>query len=592
VHPGDALPAAGAVLGPVVRGGGPAPMAPVLGTHGDGSTAAERPLRAPWHPDFVVILSAVLAAVLLAVFAWVIASSQSTSRDQAEHGLLAQATTAAGLTTAVFSVSDARQARLAAKNYGGATVNRVTLTALTKHGQLAYAYITNSDGRTLAASPGANRFASAEPGRSSIAIDHALQGRPWFSDLFRSARHRFLVEQAIPFPTKFGRRVEVMVYPARLLSGFLSSYLVSALPDKATHGFVLDGRGRIVGGSVAGVPIGKLPSPDFLAILASAPQGAAAHGQYDVSTGPFEGERYVVAAPIGGSAWRVGLTEPTSVLFPPDVGSQSWITWTVFIAFALAAIGCVFFLRRSLIGAARLVVQARRDVALQATNAELDAFSYSVSHDLRAPLRAIDGFSRIALEDDEGTLTDSQRRHLGLVRDNTQTMGDLIDDLLAFSHLASQPLQRSSVRMSALAREVEGELSAEHARRRIVFTNGKLPVVQADPALLRQVLVNLIGNAVKYSSESDPAQITVGSEQQDGELVFCVADNGVGFDMRYAAKLFQVFQRLHRAEDYDGTGVGLAIVERIVTRHGGRVWAESSPGEGATFYFTLSERPS
>ena len=225
---------------------------------------------------------------------------------------------------------------------------------------------------------------------------------------------------------------------------------------------------------------------------------------------------------------------------------------------------------------------------LEAANGELNAFSYSVSHDLRAPLRAIDGFSRIVLKDDEGTLTDAQRRYLGLVRDNTQVMGSLIDDLLSFSRLGTQALQRSTVHTAELVEQVESELAAGQNGRTIEFANGELPTVQGDPSMLRQVFVNLLGNALKYSRESEHIRVAVSSERRDGELVFLVRDNGVGFDMRYADKLFQVFQRLHRAEDYEGTGVGLAIVQRIITRHGGRVWAEGKPNEGATFYFTLN----
>jgi PAS domain S-box-containing protein len=224
---------------------------------------------------------------------------------------------------------------------------------------------------------------------------------------------------------------------------------------------------------------------------------------------------------------------------------------------------------------------------LEASNRELNAFSYSVSHDLRAPLRAIDGFSRILMTDDQDTLTDKQRRYLGLVRAGTQTMGTLIDDLLGFSRLASQPLQRRTVDTAALVAELEDEIVMGQDGRPIKFINGELPVVQADSALLRQVFANLLGNAVKYSSKRDRPEVAVEAERRDGELVFVVRDNGVGFDMGYADKLFQVFQRLHRAEDYAGTGVGLAIVQRIVARHGGRVWAESSPDHGASFYFTL-----
>ena len=546
-----------------------------------------------WRPRSVLILAAALAAVLLGVFGYVLADSQATSRHEAEQRFLAQATTAAGLTKAIFSATVAPQVAAAGKTFGGATVDPRVLDALVKRSRLGYAFIAGSTGRVLAASVGAPAPSARIQGRTRVAVEEALRGNPWFSDLFRGPGGQYVIEQAIPFTTRFGQRVEVLAYPAAALSPFLSSYLLAALPGATSHGVVLDGHGKIVASSVSGVAVGTLPAGQFVAILRSKPMTSSVQGQYTVASGPSTGSRYVVAAPIGGSDWRVGITESTSTLSPADVGSQWWVIWLVFVGFALAALGCLFLLRRSLGTAAQLVEQARRvDVAnaeLQATNGELNAFSYSVSHDLRAPLRAIDGFSRIVIEDDEGSLTDSQRRYLGLVRENTQVMGTLIDDLLSFSRLANQPLNRRPVRTAEIVEELEHELTAGPNPRSVEFANGDLPTVQADPALLRQVFANLIGNAVKYTGERDRPQITVDSELRDGEIVFFVRDNGVGFDMRYAEKMFQVFQRLHRAEDYEGTGVGLAIVQRIIARHGGRVWADGKLDEGATFYFTLTE---
>ena len=224
---------------------------------------------------------------------------------------------------------------------------------------------------------------------------------------------------------------------------------------------------------------------------------------------------------------------------------------------------------------------------LEAANKELEAFSYSVSHDLRAPLRAIDGFSRILLEDHAPTLTPEAQHYLTVVRKNSQHMGLLIDDLLAFSRLSRQPLSKQLVRPTDVVRQCVDELHAEQQDRRVEIAIGDLPACQADPALLKQVWMNLMSNALKYTRKQEMAVIAVGCQEQDGATAYFVRDNGVGFDMRYADKLFGVFQRLHRAEDYEGTGVGLAIVQRIILRHGGRVWAEAAVEHGATFYFTL-----
>ncbi len=219
-----------------------------------------------------------------------------------------------------------------------------------------------------------------------------------------------------------------------------------------------------------------------------------------------------------------------------------------------------------------------RTAQLQAANKELEAFAYSVSHDLRAPLRAIDGFSRILMDDYAAALPAEASRYLGLVRSNTQTMGELVDDLLAFSRLSQQPMRKQTVRTADVAHAALDALRAEQDGREIEVLIGDLPACEGDAAMLKQVYLNLLGNALKFTRKRPRARIEVGWEEQAGVPVYFVRDNGVGFDMRYVDKLFGVFQRLHRTEEYEGTGVGLAIVQRIVKRHGGRAWAEVGAG--------------
>jgi light-regulated signal transduction histidine kinase (bacteriophytochrome) len=226
---------------------------------------------------------------------------------------------------------------------------------------------------------------------------------------------------------------------------------------------------------------------------------------------------------------------------------------------------------------------------LQTVNQELEAFSYSVSHDLRAPLRAIDGFSRILIKEYADAMPAEAREYLEDVRTNTQQMGHLVDDLLAFSRLGRQPVNKQLVQPARVARQCFDDLIVQQPRRRVEIQIGALAPCSADVTLLKQVWTNLISNALKYTARRDVPIIEIGglSENSSGEQTYFVKDNGVGFDMKYSNKLFGVFQRLHRAEDYEGTGVGLAIVQRIIHRHGGRVWAEAQPEKGATFYFTL-----
>jgi PAS domain S-box-containing protein len=227
---------------------------------------------------------------------------------------------------------------------------------------------------------------------------------------------------------------------------------------------------------------------------------------------------------------------------------------------------------------------------LEAANKELDSFSYSVSHDLRAPLRAIDGFSQALQQDYGAQLPEEGQHYVKTIREGAQRMGALIDDLLSFSRLSRLPLTRGAVQTDQLVRELVAEMGppGENSYAEIVVND--LPQSDADPVLLRQVWINLLSNALKYTRKRKGARIEIGAEEIDGETTWFVRDNGTGFDMRYVDKLFGVFQRLHRAEEYEGTGVGLAIVQRVVQRHGGRAWAKGEPDHGATFFFTLGEK--
>ena len=226
---------------------------------------------------------------------------------------------------------------------------------------------------------------------------------------------------------------------------------------------------------------------------------------------------------------------------------------------------------------------------LERANNELEAFSYSVSHDLRAPLRAIDGFSQALLADSADKLDEQGRHYLLRVRTATQRMAQLIDDLLGLARITRTSLHRQHVDVTDMARQVLGELRAHEPARQIecVVSDGLL--AEADPRLLRVVLVNLLGNAWKFTAKQPAATIEVGREERDSDTVFFIRDNGAGFDMAYAAKLFAPFQRLHAETEFEGTGIGLATVQRVVNRHGGRIWAEATPGHGATFLFTLGD---
>jgi len=231
-----------------------------------------------------------------------------------------------------------------------------------------------------------------------------------------------------------------------------------------------------------------------------------------------------------------------------------------------------------------------RTAELEASNKELEALTYTVAHDLRAPLRAIDGFSQILLKEYAALLPADAQRYLHLNRQNVQRMDQLVDGLLTFARLHRQVLQKRTVDTGALVRQVVDARRERQPERKIEITIRDLPGCTADPALLKQVFTYLLDNAFKFTRRCATARIEVGAypdPNRSGGHVYFVKDNGVGFDMQYVHKLFGVFQRLHRTEDYPGTGVGLAVVQRIVHRHGGRIWAEGAVDQGATFSFTL-----
>lgn len=230
---------------------------------------------------------------------------------------------------------------------------------------------------------------------------------------------------------------------------------------------------------------------------------------------------------------------------------------------------------------------AVRTVQLEASNKELEAFAYSVSHDLRAPLRAIDGFSQILVQEYNDKLDAEGQHIIDVIRSSAKNMDHLITDLLSLSHVSRSELKHTPIDMADLAKSVFYELANSETQKKTSLQIDPLPAASGDPTLLRQVWVNLISNAIKYSAPKPECSIQIGSRQEADELIYIIKDNGVGFNPKYKARLFGVFSRLHKAEQFEGTGVGLAIVQRIIMRHGGKVWAESELGQGATFYFSL-----
>ena len=385
-----------------------------------------------------------------------------------------------------------------------------------------------------------------------------------------------------------------------LLIGYLLSTTQSRFSDFARDQGVMievtDQKGVVVAQS------GALPTK--LVKDGSAGVAAALKGSRSVDRATFRGQDdFAAYSPVSDIGWTVVARVPTSTALADANRLSGYVFAITLVLLALLATAktVLYVVLRDRQAAHLDLARANnrleervvaRTAELEASNRELEAFSYSVSHDLRAPLRSIDGFSRLVLDESRAQLSSESARRLDLVRAGAQQMGYLIDDLLSFSRLGRVELKKRRVHTTGIVNEVIAELKLQNPSRQIEFVIQDLPACYADPNLLKQVFRNLLANAVKFTGKRPTARIEVASlvgsdTTKPRTVTYFVKDDGAGYDMRYSDKLFGVFQRLHRSEDFPGTGVGLALVKRIVERHGGKVWTEGAVDAGATFYLSL-----
>ncbi len=415
--------------------------------------------------------------------------------------------------------------------------------------------------------------------------------RPYVSDGYRRAAppQYNVIAAAIPISEK-EKLVGILVLQVQL------NVLVewSNLTEVGTSAFiyVVDRKGRL-----ATHP--KFPSQGDLVDYSGMPVvQKVLNGEGGVQTtfNAFENEERIAAyAPVPGIGWGVIVQEAVRTAFARrDENLQRLLVRYGLIFLMSCALASLILRTVAGLRQAEEKIQTlnqdleKRAGELQATNKELEAFSYSVSHDLRAPLRHIQGFCELLSKTAGEPLQAKAQRYIKIISASAQRMGDLIDDLLTFSRMQRAEMQETRIDLKSVVSDVIQHLNGAASGRQIVWKTTSLPETQGDPAMLRQVFVNLIGNAVKYTRPRDPAVIEIGwLGERDGQHTLFVRDNGVGFDMQYAHKLFGVFQRLHSDSEFEGTGIGLANVQRIVARHGGRVWAEGELEKGATVYFTL-----
>jgi signal transduction histidine kinase len=349
--------------------------------------------------------------------------------------------------------------------------------------------------------------------------------------------------------------------------------------------------------SARGVVRRALPYASAVASIALALAGAFALDRYGITSmqfplfllavastfwSPGVGPA-IVAAALSAVAFNYFFTAPRHSLLVEAADLP------YYVSFLLLALMLVYRKRREDQMLKLNALLERRRTELEAVNAELEAFAYSVSHDLRAPLRHMVGFAELLQQHAAAALDERSRRYVATIVDATKRMGQLVDDLLSFSRIGRVEKREATVSLEQLVTEVVREIRPDAGARAIAWRIGALPDLHADRSMLRLVFVNLLANAVKFTRPRDQAEIEVGAFERERDVVVFVKDNGVGFDMKYLNKLFGVFQRLHRSEDFEGTGIGLATVQRVVHRHGGTVWAEGAVNAGATFFFSVPQ---
>lgn len=416
-------------------------------------------------------------------------------------------------------------------------------------------------------------------------------GEPYVSHVYRrtAAPRINVVAVAVPVKNESQELIAILVLQVKLEAFF--EWFKNAPRNHDAAVYVVDRDGR------AALHPRATAEGETIDVSSSTAVQKALRGLrgVEITRDSADGERISAYAPVLPFQWGVVVSERGDTAFAARDAQLRRFAIVYALILVLSAVAALLFLRAR--GQARRkadleALVAERTRELEASNKELEAFSYSVSHDLRAPLRSIDGFSRVLLDDCEDKLAPDDKSHLQRIRAATQRMGALIDDLLVLSRVTRAGMTRRRIDLSALADSIVGELRGAYPQRSVTVHIEPGVTALGDAALLRVVLENLLGNAWKFTAKTENARIEFGAAPAVGRPAYFVRDNGAGFDMKYADKLFGVFQRLHGMEEFPGTGVGLASVQRIVARHGGRIWAEGAVGEGATFHFTLQPEES
>ncbi len=510
-------------------------------------------------------------------------------RDRADAELRERTTTAAVLIGNYVETQAALGRRAAEDLLATPVVEPERLQLVIAALEYSAGAVLTGDGRLITGIPprpdlvGQSLAITAEHIRTAAELDRVGVSKAVIS----LSLYRPVVAIAVPYATPEGRRIFSGVLPVE--GATVARIVRQAVGLAGIQAVVADTDGQVVTATSH-----VTPGPALTPFATADPALAAAVAKGPSGTFRDQGSRWGYAsAPIAGTPWSLVTEVPASILYDTVEGFEEQNLALLAGAGAVGLAGVVVLglsSRRRVVAEGRTLAANRAlssaNAALITSNRELEGFSYSVSHDLRAPLRAVQGYSRILLDDHSTELDEDGRRLVGNVVNYTAKMNQLIDDLLGFARIARRELAPEWLDTAALVRSVVEELRAADPAREVSVVVGPLADAPVDPTLIRLVWANLLSNALKFTAPTPKPEIRIDSEVTPDEVVYHVRDNGVGFDMRYAGKLFGVFQRLH-GDDFPGTGIGLAIAARVVARHGGRIWAEGTQGGGACFSFTV-----
>jgi signal transduction histidine kinase len=544
------------------------------------------------HSKLIFGMAAALTFAVLAGIAMVIANSQASDRDDVSERFTRRPAISATLTSALFSATTTtpQQQKRLADLYGGKSVSDATLTRAAKRSDDVFIALLDPQGELLALSGGAppgvkSELASDPEYVQAVRDSHQPVALSDYLDLGPGGEATQAFVQ--PIESASGTRLLVTGFGPQNLYAFLSSSLTSLVDIVGGQAYIVDSNGAVVASSdPAGKPAQPVPVPGLTEALASG------------MVGPLPDDQYFAAAPIANSSWQVVTVAPESDVFASVDGFHQWVPWLLFSAFALALVAAFALLYRVLRNATELTVAheqldasnrvlQRRAKELERSNAELEQFASIASHDLQEPLRKVQMFSQRALEVDGDKLSDKGRDYLRRNTEAASRMQMLIEDLLMFSRVGTQgrPFVETDLNktVAAVISDLETTIQAADGTVEV----GALPTAVVDEPQIRQLFQNLISNAIKFRRGDVPPVVRIDGEITGRFAEISVSDNGIGFDPRYATRIFRVFERLHGRGEYPGTGIGLALCRKIAERHGGSITVDSTPEKGSVFTVTL-----